>query len=144
MGLGMEGGGGIPDREGVRGVSRVPGPVAIVRPGGSPLGWGGGWGAKSASSDSEDRPVLRLLLELIEGSRRWRLPFDRVRECRSEARVSASDESEVEQTRAGVGLPTGGGGGGGKPTAGPRPEPLAWSQVVAWGWGLPPCQVAHV
>ena len=106
--------------------------------------WGGG--VRSASSDSEEADddrqseewlVLRLLLELIEASRRWRLPFDRFRECRLETQVSASDESEVERTCDGVGLPA-----GDKPTVGPRLEPLAWSQVV--GWGLPPCQVTRV
>ena len=98
---------------------------------------------ESVSSDSEEAdedrqseewPVLRLLFELFEALRRWCLPFDRFHECRSEARVSTSDESEVEQTRAGVGLSA-----VGKPTTGPRLEPLAWSQVVGWGRGLPPC-----
>ena len=109
MGFGTGSAGGIPDREGVRGVPRAPGRVAFVRSGGSPLGGG----------------VRQVCILGLRGSR-------------SGARVSASDESEVEQMWAGVGLPV-----VGKPTAGPRPEPLAWSQVIGWGQGLPPCQVAH-
>ena len=108
---------------------------------------GGGEARESVSSDSEDNdedcqsgewPVLRLLLELLGASRRWRLPLDRLGGGRSEGLVSAADESEAKGLRTVVGLPEG------KPVVVPRPESLACSQAKGWGRGLPPCQVARI
>ena len=104
---------------------------------------GGGVPRNSASSDSEEEDedrqsgewlVLRLLLELLGASRRWRLPLDRLRGCRSEGLPSAADKSEAEGLQTVVGLPV-----VGKSVVIPRPEPLACSQAKGWGWGLPPC-----
>ena len=97
---------------------------------------------ESASSDSErddeDRQpgewlFLRLLLELLEASRQWRLPLDRLRGGRSKGLPSAADESEAEGLRTVVG----------EPVVVPQPEALACSQSKGWGRGLPPCQVAR-
>ena len=82
--------------------------------------------------------VLRLLLELLGASRRWRLPLDRLRGGRSEGLPSAEDQSEAEGLRIVVELPV-----EGKPVVVPWPEPLACSQAKGWGRGLPPCQVAR-
>ena len=107
---------------------------------------GAGGSRESASSDSEeddDRQsrewlVLRLLLELLGTSRRWRLPLDRLCGGRSEGLPSAADESEAEGSRTVVGLPM-----EDKPVVVRRPEPLACSQAKGWGRGLPSCQVAR-
>ena len=97
---------------------------------------------ESASSDSDEDDedcqsgewlVLRVLLELLGVSRRWRLPLDRLHGGRSEGLPSAADKSEAEGLRTMVGLPV----------EVPRPEPLACSQAKGWGRGLPPCQVAR-
>ena len=103
---------------------------------------GGGVPRDSASSDSEEEDedrqsgewlVLRLLLELLGSSRRWRLPLDQLRGCRSERLPSAADELEAEGLRTVVG----------KPIVVPRPEQLACSQAKGWGRWVSPCQAAR-
>ena len=95
----------------------------------------------SVSSDSEEEDegrktgvwlVLRLLSGLLRASRRWRLPLNRLRGCRSEGPPSAADESQAEGLRTVVGLPV-----MGKPAVVARIEPLACSQAKGWGRGLP-------
>ena len=101
----------------------------------------------SVSSDSEEEDEgrqagvwldLRLLLGLLRALRRWRLPLDRLRGCRSEGPPSAADGSWAKGLRTMVGLPT-----MGKPAVVARLEPLAWSQAKGWGRGLPPYQAAR-